>query len=355
MIPDPVKFPDGIAGIASQIHALGLKFGLYSSAGTKTCAGYPASIGYEYLDAATFAEWGVDYLKYDNCHIPAEWKDEYATCVPDNPHGLKVTNGTCEATNKTAPADYDWSLSNTAQRYRNMRDALLAQNRTILYSLCQWGRADVPSWGNSIANSWRMSRDITPNWDSVAGILNENSFLLNSVNFWGHADMDMLEVGNGNLTFIESRSHFAFWAAMKSPLIIGTALDELAPEYVAILANKYLLAFNQDKHYGKPAMPYKWGVNPQWTFNKSYPAEYWSGASSQGILVMMLNSLEQNATREAKWVEVPQLKKKESQAYKVLDIWTGRELGCIKDGVSRMLESHETAAFLVGEECTARR
>jgi alpha-galactosidase len=353
IIPDPVKFPEGIAGIASQIHALGLKAGIYSSAGTKTCAGYPASIENEYLDAVTFAEWGIDFLKYDNCNIPVNWKDKYVACVPDSGHHRIFPNGTCEVTKKTAPAGYDWSTSNTAQRFRNMRNALLAQNRTILYNLCEWGRADVVSWGNATGDSWRMSGDIKPYWYRIAEILNENSFLLNSVDFWGHNDADMLEVGNGNLTIAETRSHFAFWAAMKSPLIIGTELDKLPADHVAILANKYLLAFSQDEYYGKPATPYKWGVNPQWTFNGTNPAEYWSGASSQGVLVLMLNSLGHDAMREVKWDEVPHLEER-SHAYHVVDVWTGEDLGCVEGGVSRMLESHDTAALLVGKTCTAR-
>jgi alpha-galactosidase len=99
-------------------------------------------------------------------------------------------------------------------------------------------------------------------WARVAEILNENSFRLNSVDFWGHNDADILEIGNGNLTLAESRSHFAFWAAAKSPLIIGTALDSSPADLVAILKNNYLLAFHQDAVYGGPATPYKWGVNP---------------------------------------------------------------------------------------------
>jgi alpha-galactosidase len=106
-----------------------------------------------------------------------------------------------------------------------MRSALEKQNRTILYSLCDWGKADVLSWGNATGNSWRMSGDIKPHWYRIAVILNENSFYLNSVNFWGHNDADMLEIGNGDLTMAESRSHFALWAAMKSPLLIGTAVS----------------------------------------------------------------------------------------------------------------------------------
>jgi alpha-galactosidase len=263
IIPDPTKFPQGIIGIADSVHALGLKVGIYSSAGTETCGGYPASLGNEYLDASTFAAWGIDYLKYDNCYVPANWTDEYDACVPDQwqTYG-PFPNGTCTITNQTAPAGYDWGTSNTAERYRIMRDALLAQNHTILYSLCEWGQADVEEWGATVGSSWRITGDITPWWARVAEILNENSFRLNSVNFWGHNDADMLEIGNGNLTIAESRSHFAFWAAAKSPLIIGTALDGLPADHVTILKNKYLLAFHQDPVYGGPATPYKWGVNP---------------------------------------------------------------------------------------------
>jgi alpha-galactosidase len=115
IVPDPVKFPDGINGIAAQIHALGLKVGIYSSAGTETCGGYPASIGNEALDAATFASWGIDYLKYDNCYVPSNWTDEYIACVPDGTNGEVGPNGTCAVTNETAPATYDWGTSNTVR------------------------------------------------------------------------------------------------------------------------------------------------------------------------------------------------------------------------------------------------
>lgn len=310
IVPDPVKFPNGIIGVADQVHALGLKIGIYSSAGTETCAQYPASIGHEQIDAATFAAWDIDYLKYDNCFIPSNWTDQYVACVPD--FGGNWPNGTCPGLQSAAPSNYDWSTSNSAHRYGLMRDALLAQNRTILYSLCQWGEAGVQFWGNSTAESWRMSGDITPDWTRIMQIMNMNTFLLNYVNFWGHPDADMLEVGNGDITLAESRSHFAFWAAMKSPIIIGTALDVLPADHIAVLNNSYLLAFNQDNSYGGPATPYKWGVNPDWTFNATNPAEYWSGASEKGTLVLALNTLGTPALRTITWSEVPQLEKAKS-------------------------------------------
>lgn len=351
IIPDPVKFPTGIKGVADKIHALGLKVGIYGSAGTETCGGYPAQIGHEYLDAATFAAWGIDYFKYDNCYVPANWTDPYNACVPDQwqVYGPYV-NGTCAALSSDPPAGYDWSTSNTAHRYAIMRNALLAQNRTILFSLCEWGQANVEVWGNATGNSWRISGDINPWWARIAEILNENSFLLNYVNFWGHNDADMLEIGNGNLTLAESRSHFAFWAAAKSPLIIGTALDVLPATHVQILKNKYLLAFHQDKVHGAPATPYKWGVNPDWTFNATNPAEYWSGKSTTGTLVLALNTLDTPQVREILWSEVPHLEKG-NKAFEVLDVWSGASLGCVSRGIKRLVGEHDTIGYLVGKKC----
>lgn len=350
-----MKFPTGIKGLADEIHSLGLKVGIYGSAGTKTCGGYPAQIGNEYLDAETFASWGIDYLKYDNCYVPDNWTDIYNYCTPDQwqTYG-PYDNGTCPASPSDAPPGYDWSTSNNAIRYAIMRDALLAQNRTILYSICNWGHAAVQFWGNETGNSWRITGDITPNWARVAEILNEGSFLSHYTDFWGHGDADMLHIGNGNLTYEESRSHFALWAAMKSPLIIGTALDKLAPEKVDILKNKALLAFHQDDKFGAPAEPYKWGTNPDWTFNATHPAEYWSGSSKAGTLVLALNDLDHTAWRAVKWSEVPQLKSRKVQkdaSYEVLDVWTGKKVGCVKGSIGAWVKSHDTRAWLVGKKC----
>ncbi|KAE9382106.1 glycoside hydrolase family 27 protein [Stipitochalara longipes BDJ] len=354
IIPEPSKFPSGIDGIADRIHDLGLKVGIYGSAGTETCGGYPAQIGHESLDAATFANWGIDYFKYDNCYVPANWTDKYDACVPDQwqKYGPYI-NGSCAASATDAPLGYDWSQSNTSHRYQIMRDALLAQNRTILFSLCEWGQAHVQDWGNATGNSWRISGDINPWWARVAEILNENSFLLDSVNFWGHNDADMLEVGNGNLTLAETRSHFAFWAAMKSPLIIGTELEALPATHLDILKNEYLLSFSQDEVYGAPATPYKWGTNADWTFNATHPAEYWSGESTAGVLVLALNALETSATREILWSEVPHLDTSiGSDGFKATDIWSGKSLGCLKKGIKTTVESHDTVGYIIGEKCT---
>ena len=195
-----------------------------------------------------------------------------------------------------------------------------------------------------------MSGDIDPSWSRIVYILNENSFLLDFVDFWGHNDADMLEVGNGNLTLEESRSHFALWAAMKSPLIIGTALNELSTDLVNVLKNKYLLAFNQDDVFGSPAMPYKWGANPNWTWNSTSPAEYWSGASQNGTLVLAFNPSGTALEKQIVWSEVPQLANG-GDAFEVTDIWTGDDLGCVSNGINSTVATHGTAGFLVGKAC----
>lgn len=173
---DPERFPDGISGTAAKIHALGLKLGIYSDAGTETCAGYPASLGYESIDAKTFSDWGVDCksrflcfqrslvntrtdLKYDNCNVPANWTDKYQYW-PEYWYGTDED----QVGGIPAPEGYDWSRSNTTIRYNNMRDALVRQSRTIFYSLCNWGHSHVERWGSGTGQSWRMWGDIVPVW-----------------------------------------------------------------------------------------------------------------------------------------------------------------------------------------------
>jgi alpha-galactosidase len=162
--PDLSKFPDGINGTAEKIHAMGLKIGIYSSAGTKTCAGYPASLGHEDIDAHTWADWGIDYLKYDNCNVPEEWQDECEWCVVDLDNHktfIPEPNGTCPADGGNwCPDGYDFNRSRTAERYRRMRNAIDRTERPMLYSLCEWGSANVQTWGANVAQSWRSTGDI---------------------------------------------------------------------------------------------------------------------------------------------------------------------------------------------------
>jgi alpha-galactosidase len=211
LVPDPVKFPDGIKGTADYVHSKGLKLGIYEDAGTATCAGYPGSLGHETTDAQTFADWGVDYLKYDNCN------------------------------NKS-----DGTRQDYINRYTAMRDALLATGRPILYSLCEWGVNNPWEWAGDVGNSWRTTGDISDNWSSMLSIAKANMPLAAAAGPGHWNDPDMLEVGNGGMTDTEYRSHFSLWSMMDSPLLIGTDLRKATPETLAIYANRDVIALDQD-------------------------------------------------------------------------------------------------------------
>ncbi|MEV5279442.1 ricin-type beta-trefoil lectin domain protein [Streptomyces sp. NPDC052811] len=207
LVPDPGKFPDGIKGTADYVHSLGLKLGIYEDAGTATCAGYPGSLGHEATDAKSFASWGVDYLKYDNCN------------------------------NNGVPAQ---------SRYTTMRDALAATNRPILYSLCNWGQENVWTWGAGVGNSWRTTGDISASFSSMLSIFHSNVGLASYAGPGHWNDPDMLEVGNGSLTATESRSEFSLWAEMAAPLIAGTNIASAGADTLSTLTNSLVIAVDQD-------------------------------------------------------------------------------------------------------------
>ncbi|GLB42416.1 putative melibiase [Lyophyllum shimeji] len=337
IIPDPTKFPNGISGLADQIHALGLKIGIYSDAGTATCAGYPGSLGNETIDAATFSDWGIDYLKYDNCNVPANWTDS------------------------TSPPGGDWYNSNSALRYRQMGDALAAQPRPIQYELCIWGRANVWEWGARVGHSWRMSGDSKPTWSYITSIIKTNVAHLDYTNFWSHNDMDMMEIGvfpsslssaapdrsllgNGNLTVEEQRTHFAAWAFLKSPILLGTDLSKLNSTQLDIIKNKELLAFHQDPIIGTAATPF----NATSSAPTTSPPEYYSGASSKGLHVFIINTGNATDTKTFTLSNVPGLGT--SGTFKVHDMWTGKDFAgtyAASDDFSVSVEAHDTAAYLL--------
>ncbi len=213
--PNPERFPSGIKALADYIHSKGLKFGLYSSAGSWTCEpkqqnrGFPGGLGHEKQDAALYASWGVDYLKYDNCN------------------------------NENIDARI---------RYRAMGEALRATGKQIFYSLCEWGENKAWLWaGEPVgAQSWRTTGDISDNYPSMLKIFKENVVLNNSARPGHWNDPDMLEVGNGGMSEVEYRSHFSLWAIMAAPLMIGTDLRTIKPDSLKILLNKEVIAIDQD-------------------------------------------------------------------------------------------------------------
>jgi alpha-galactosidase len=208
-VPNKTRFPDGIKALADYVHSKGLKLGIYTSAGTMTCAQtMPGSLGHEQQDAKTFASWGVDYLKYDNC----------------NNQGV------------------DAKL-----RYTAMRDALKATGRPILFSMCEWGENKPWLWAKDVGNSWRTTGDISDSYSSMLGIVHQNMALAQYAGPGHWNDPDMLEVGNGGMTDTEYRSHFSLWAEMAAPLLIGSDLRKASQATMNILTNKDVIAIDQDK------------------------------------------------------------------------------------------------------------
>jgi len=217
LIADPVKFPNGMKALAAYIHSKGLKFGLYNCAGSKTCAGYPGSRGFEYQDARSYASWDVDYLKYDWCNT---------------------------------------EKLNAEGAYITMRDALKKAARPVVFSICEWGDNEPWKWATDVGHLWRVSGDIINCWDCEVGHGSWSSFgvwkIINmrknirKVAGPGHwNDLDMMEVGNG-MTDAEDRSHFAMWSMLASPLMMGNDLRTATAETIKTLTNKEVVSVNQD-------------------------------------------------------------------------------------------------------------
>jgi alpha-galactosidase len=214
--PDPKRFPSGIKSLADYVHSKGLKFGIYSDAGEKTCGGRPGSRGYEYQDARQYAAWGVDYLKYDWC-----------------------STGT-----QNAPASY-----------LTMSQALQATGRPIVFGLCEWGDSKPWLWARNVGNLWRTTGDIYDAWEGKSpngysiGMLNILDMQDGLAPFAGPGhwnDPDMLEVGNGGMSSSEYKAHFGLWAMLAAPLIAGNDLTAMSEETKAILTNREVIAIDQD-------------------------------------------------------------------------------------------------------------
>src|SRR5712672_1387454 len=222
IVADPQRFPSGIKSLADYVHSLGLKFGIYSDAGSRTCAGRPGGLGHEYQDALVYAAWGVDYLKYD-------W---------------------CNTTTQDAKASY-----------ANIRAALDASGRPIVLSICEWGTAKPWLWGKDVGgNLWRSTGDIQDRWgggqekwpdgsccsNGVLSIIDQQVGLQSYAGPGHWNDPDMLEVGNGGMTKEEYRTHFSMWAMLAAPLLAGNDVANMTADTKEILLNKDVIAIDQD-------------------------------------------------------------------------------------------------------------
>jgi alpha-galactosidase len=304
---------------------LGISASAYSDSGYKTCAGYPGSYGHETQDLQTWTKWGFDYLKYDNCYIP------FDNVTQQNVYG----------------------------RYQRMSDAIAShaaqtQSEPFWLSLCEWGWQQPWIWGKHIGHSWRINGDIKPWWSAIAAIIDQASFLSMGSGFYGHNDMDMLEVGNtgqgnpvGNLTYDEAKSHFTAWALLKSPLIIGTDLTNATGETIEILGNQDLIKINQDPNVGEAISPFRWGINPDYVSNATYPAQYWSGNSSYGVVFMVLNSFDRPAEIFFNLTESWAIRA--GRVYNVYDMWSHTDNGTALRNISLTLPAHGVVALLLND------
>ena len=207
IVVDKDRFPHGMKYVADYVHSKGLKFGIYSCAGSKTCAGRPGGRGHEFQDARTYASYGVDYLKYDWCNTTTqEAKSSYTT----------------------------------------MRDGLFAAKRPIVFSLCEWGTAKPWEWAKEVGHLWRTTGDIVDRWDAMIDILDKEKDLAKYSGPGGWNDPDMLEVGNGGMTTEEYRTHFSLWCMLAAPLMAGNDLGNMSPETAEILKNTEVIALDQD-------------------------------------------------------------------------------------------------------------
>jgi alpha-galactosidase len=295
IVADEKKFPSGIKALAGYVHSKGLKFGIYSDAGTQTCAKRPGSRGHEYQDALQYAAWGVDYLKYDWCNTGTE---------------------------------------NAQAAYTTMSDALKSSGRPIVFSLCEWGTNKPWLWAKDVGNLWRTTGDITDCWDCKkqysmgwTKILDLQDGLESYAGPGHWNDPDMLEVGNGGMTTTEYRSHFSLWGILAAPLIAGNDLKNMSPEIKEILTNKEVIAVNQDPL----------GMQGR-RVRKNGDAEVWAKQLKDGSrAVALLNRGPADADISVSWED---LGYPAHLSANVRDLWAKKDLGKSSAAFSAKVSSH---------------
>jgi alpha-galactosidase len=301
--PDPLRFPSGMKALADYVHSKGLKFGIYSCAGIKTCGGKPGSRGHEYQDALTYAQWGVDYLKYDWC----------------NTSGLSVVGA-----------------------YTTMRDALFAAGRPVVFSLCEWGDNKPWEWGKDVGHLWRTTGDITNCFDcevnhgswSSWGIMKTVEMRKDIRKYAGPDhwnDPDMLEVGNG-MSVNEDRAHFSLWCMVAAPLIAGNDLRTMSKETMGILGNHEVIAVDQDS-LGVQGLRYN---------DNADGVEVWAKPLLHGDwAICFLNRSDKTQKVEFDWsknsiaddISKTTLKTNEAN-YKIRDLWAKKNIGTTQKKLS---------------------
>jgi alpha-galactosidase len=311
--PDPVRFPSGMKALADYVHSLGLKIGIYSDAGTATCAGRPGSQGYEYQDAMQYANWGIDYLKYDWCNT---------------------------------------GTRNAPEAYTTMRDALHAAGRPVVFSICEWGDNQPWTWAQPIGHLWRTTGDITNCWDCIVDhgiwkswgilqILDRQDGLRVHAGPDAWNDPDMMEVGN-LASVSQDRAHFSMWAMLAAPLIAGNDLRSMTLETVEILTNREVIAVNQDPL----------GVQG-FAYHRQDGVEVWFKPLRGGDwAVAVLNRTETPRPVNFNWSDYA-IHDGHSQlgidfktsTYRLRDLWAGAERGTTAQPLSAEVPGHDVLMF----------
>jgi alpha-galactosidase len=290
VIHSNARFPD-MKALADYLHGKGLKFGVYSSPGRKTCGGFEGSLDHEQQDAETYAAWGVDFLKYDLCSFEVEM----------------------QRAKSAHPNDSDASKNLMIAAYRKMGDALRATGRPILYSLCQYGVAQPWKWAPDLgANMWRTTNDIDDSYARMI-VIGFGQAGLSKYAGPGHwNDPDMLEIGNGRMKPQEYRSHISLWAMLAAPLLAGNDLTRMTPETVALLTNREVIAIDQDPggHQGERV-------------RNSRQLELWARPLADGSKVIGLFNL----FSMPQTVNIDYKEFGFDGAVKVRDIWADKDLG----------------------------
>lgn len=284
------KFPN-MQGLADYVHSKGLKIGLYSSPGPETCAGYPGSYGHEEQDAKTYAAWGFDYLKYDWCSAGRIYQDADMQAV-----------------------------------YQKMGDALLASGRPIVFSLCQYGKDDVWTWGPKVGgNLWRTTGDISDHWERMEEI-GFHQFDIATYGRPGHwNDPDMLEIGNGGMTADEYRTHMSLWSLLAAPLLAGNDLRTMTDETKSILMNTEVIAIDQDPN-GSPVRKVS-EAGPLVIAARPLMHQTWA--------IGLFNRGDAPAKMTVTWKQIGWHGK-----LQVRDLWAHKDLGRIADQYTAEVPSH---------------
>ena len=287
-------FPHGVRWLAQEIHRRGLRFGLYTDAGWRTCQGYPGSRGHERRDARRFAEWGVDFMKVDWCHT----------------EGLRGR--------ETYPL---WS------------EAIRANGRPMVLSICEWGRDRPWEWAPMVGHMWRTGPDIADTWASLVATIDRQADLHDHAGPDHWNDPDMLEVGNGGMTDDEYRTHFALWAMLAAPLMAGNDLRDMSVATREILTAPEVIAIDQDP-LGRQAR----------RIRRDGETEVWSRALADGShAVLLLNRGEIPARVEAAWRYLDHA----LAAPSVRDVWQRADLGPRPEGIDATVAGHSAVLLKV--------